>query len=69
MRRFIQKLKERIERMVIMMAMLFACRVADGRTESFSLVPARLKAQVARIIITDFGLPELVPQEFGGCAA
>jgi len=52
-----------------MMAMLFACRVVDGRTESFDLVPAKLKAQVAEIIINDFNLPELVPVEYGGTAA
>ena len=52
-----------------MMAMLFACRVVDGRTESFNLVPAKLKAQVAEIIINDFNLPELVPVEYGGTAA
>ena len=52
-----------------MIAMLFACRVVDGRTESFNLVPAKLKAQVAEIIINDFNLPELVPVEFGGTAA
>ena len=48
-----------------MMAMLFACRVVEGRTE-FAQVPAKLKAQVAEIIITDFALPEMIPAEFGG---
>lgn len=48
-----------------MMAMLFACRVIEGRTE-FVRVPAKLKAQVAEIIINDFALPEIVPEEFGG---
>lgn len=48
-----------------MMAMLFACRVVEGRTE-FSKVPAKLKPQVAEIIINDFALPEIVPEEFGG---
>ena len=48
-----------------MMAMLFACRVVEGRTE-FERVPAKLKAQVAEIIISDFALPEIVPTEFGG---
>ena len=47
-----------------MMAMLFACRVVEGRTD-FEKVPAKLKAQVAEIIITDFGLPEIIPVEFG----
>ena len=44
----------------------FACRLVDGRTASFDLSPAKLKAQVAEIVIGDFGLPELVPAEFGG---
>ena len=48
-----------------MMAMLFACRVVEGRTD-FEKVPAKLKAQVAEIIITDFGLPEIIPVEVGG---
>lgn len=48
-----------------MMAMLFACRVVEGRTE-FDRVPAKLKKQVADIIINDFALPEIVPTEFGG---
>ena len=48
-----------------MMAMLFACRVVEGRTE-FARVPAKLKAQVAEIIINDFALPEIIPVEFGG---
>lgn len=50
---------------VEMMAMLFACRVIEGRTE-FARVPAKLKAQVAEIIINDFALPEMIPSEFGG---
>jgi hypothetical protein len=50
---------------IIMMAMLFACRVVESRTE-FAKVPAKLKAQVAEIIINDFALPEMIPQEFGG---
>lgn len=48
-----------------MMAMLFACRVVEGRTE-FDKVPAKLKQKVADVIINDFGLPEIVPTEFGG---
>lgn len=48
-----------------MMAMLFACRVVEGRTE-FARVPAKLKPQVAEIIINDFALPEIVPVEYGG---
>ncbi len=50
-----------------MMAMLFACRVVEERTP-FSAVPRLLKQQVADIIINDFGMPELVPAEFGGSA-
>jgi len=48
-----------------MMAMLFAQRVILGKTE-FAAVPAKLKAQVAVILIDECGLPELVPVEFGG---
>lgn len=48
-----------------MMAMLFAIRVVEERT-TFDKVPNKLKAQVAEILIEDFGLPELVPEEYGG---
>lgn len=48
-----------------MMAMLFAQRVILGKTE-FEAVPAKLKQQVADILINECGLPELVPAEFGG---
>ena len=48
-----------------MMSMLFAQRVILGKTE-FAAVPAKLKAQVAVILIDECGLPELVPVEFGG---
>ena len=48
-----------------MMAMLFAQSVILGKTE-FAAVPAKLKAQVAVILIDECGLPELVPVEFGG---
>ena len=48
-----------------MMAMLFACRVVEDRTP-FEKVPAKLKQRVADIIINDFGLPEIVPVEYGG---
>lgn len=51
-----------------MMAMLFAQRVILGKTE-FEKVPAKLKAQVADILINECGLPELVPAEYGGTAA
>lgn len=50
-----------------MMAMLFAQRVILGKTE-FADVPAKLKPQVADILINECGLPELVPVEFGGTA-
>ena len=50
-----------------MMAMLFAQRVILGKT-AFSAVPAKLKAQVADILINECGLPELVPSAFGGTA-
>lgn len=49
-----------------MMAMLFACRLVEGRTTSFDLVPKNLKKPVADVLINDFGLPEIVPVEFGG---
>lgn len=49
----------------MMMAMLFACRVIEGRT-TFEQVPRLLKSQVAEIIVNDFGLGEIVPVEFGG---
>ena len=50
-----------------MMAMLFAQRVILGKTE-FDAVPAKLKAQVADILINECGLPKLVPAEYGGTA-
>ena len=50
-----------------MMAMLFAQRVILGKTE-FDSVPAKLKQQVADILVNECGLPELVPVEFGGTA-
>ena len=50
-----------------MMGLLFATRVILGKTE-FNAVPAKLKAQVADILINECGLPELVPTDFGGTA-
>ena len=50
-----------------MMAMLFAQRIILGKI-TFEEVPAKLKAQVAEILI-DSGLPNLVPAEYGGTAA
>lgn len=52
---------------VLMMAMLFAQRVILGKT-TFEEVPAKLKNQVADILINECGLPELVPAEYGGTA-
>ena len=63
----IYKLKLEIERSLLMMGLLFATRVILGKTE-FHAVPAKLKAQVADILINECGLPELVPAEFGGTA-
>ena len=51
-----------------MMAMLFACRIVEGRT-TFDQVPRLLKQPVADILINDFGMPEIVPVEFGGTAS
>ena len=48
-----------------MMALLFAQRVILEKTE-FDAVPAKLKTQVADVLINECGLPELVPVEFGG---
>ena len=48
-----------------MMAMLFAQRVILGKTE-FAQVPAKLKEQVADILINECGCDYLVPVEFGG---
>ena len=50
-----------------MMAMLFAVRIVEERTK-FDQVPRLLKQDVADILVNDFGMPELVPAEFGGTA-
>ena len=50
-----------------MMAMLFATRIILGKTE-FAAVPAKLKQQVADILITECDLADLVPKEYGGTA-
>ena len=50
-----------------MLANLFASRIILGKN-TFNDVPAKLKSQVAKILIDDCGLPELVPTEFGGTA-
>ena len=65
MRKFINNIRERFERTVIMMAMLFAQRVILGKCD-FEKVPAKLQKQVAEILIDECGMPELVPAEFGG---
>ena len=65
MRKLINKIKEKFERTVIMMAILFAQRVILGKCE-FEQVPKKLQKQVAEILIDECGMPELVPAEFGG---
>ena len=65
MRELINKIKEKFERTVIMMAMLFAQRAILGKCE-FEQVPKKLQKQVAEILIDECGMPELVPAEFGG---
>lgn len=51
-----------------MMEILFAQRAILGKCE-FEQVPAKLKKQVAGILIDECGMPELVPAEYGGTAA
>lgn len=65
--RLFRKIIFSFERMVQMMAMFFAQRVILGKT-AFADVPAALKAGCAEVLI-DSGLPELVPEEYGGTAA
>ena len=65
MRKLINKIKEKFERTVIMMAMLCAQRVILGKCD-FEKVPAKLQKQVAEILVDECGMPELVPAEFGG---
>lgn len=48
-----------------MMAMLFAQKIIL-EVITFAKVPAKLQQQVAKILIEECGLPELVPTEFGG---
>ena len=48
-----------------MMAMLFAQKIILEVT-TFAKVPAKLQQQVAKILIDECGVPELVPTEFGG---
>lgn len=49
----------------LMMAMLFACRIVEERTK-FEQVPRLPKQDVADILINSFGMPEIVPTEYGG---
>lgn len=58
-----------------MMAMLYASKICmeavnpkTGKAWAFADAPAKLRAQVAAVLIEDCGLPELVPVEFGGTA-
>lgn len=60
----------------LMMAMLYASKICmeavnpkTGKAWAFADVPAKLRAQVAAVLIEDCGLPELVPAEYGGTAA
>jgi hypothetical protein len=67
MHKLVKDFTNYIRRLIMLMAMLFACRVVEGRTD-FNAVPTKLKQQVADIIINDFALPDIVPAEFGGTA-
>lgn len=58
-----------------MMAMLYASKICmeakktkTGKPWEFADVPPKLKQQVADILITECGLPDLVPAEYGGTA-
>ncbi len=58
-----------------MMAMLYASKICmeainpkTGVAWTFDDVPAKLKQQVADVLITDCGLSGLVPAEYGGTA-
>lgn len=59
-----------------MMAMLYASKICmeveNPKTRKpwvFADVPAKLRQQVADILVNECSLPELVPEEFGGMAA
>lgn len=56
-------LRQKSERMFLMMAMFFAQRVILGKT-AFADVPTVLKQGCAEVLI-DSGLPEMVPVEYG----
>ena len=49
-----------------MMAMLFAQKIILTDEVTFNDVPTKLKTKVAKILIDECGVPELVPTEFGG---
>lgn len=56
-----------------MMAMLYASKIVNetanrktGKPWCFADVPAKLKTQVAEILINDFDLADAVPVEYGG---
>ncbi len=56
-----------------MMAMLYASKIVmesvnrkTGKPWAFADVPAKLRAQVAEILVNECGLPELVPEAFRG---
>lgn len=51
----------------LMMALLFAQKIILGDC-TFEKVPAKLREQVAKILIDECDLPELVPTEYGGTA-
>lgn len=65
LRLYIHNIWIQMERMREMMAMLFACRVIEGRME-FNTVPAKLRQAVADVLVQDFASPELVPAAYGG---
>lgn len=67
MRKLINNIRERFERVFSLMAMLFSQRVILGKCE-FEQVPKKLQKQVAEILVDECGMPELVPSEFGGTA-
>ncbi len=48
-----------------MMAMLFAQKIILEAV-TFAKVPEKRRQKVAKILIEECGLPELVPPEFGG---
>ena len=57
----------KLEGGIDLMAMLFAQRVILGNAE-FTQVPAKLQREVATILVEECGMPDLVPEEFGGTA-